>query len=240
MQSAHHFVYVGLRHSKFSESHGESYAAEKGFQTLDAFKGCGGIVRVAHIKHPACKLCYLARSALSHECHPRGENHSEPCPVGNIVHSADFVFDSVACPVFAASCAADAVMGECAAPHYIGARLIVFGVLHYLARLSDNGFQNAFAHPVGNLDIRRGSEVPFHDVSHHVGYAARCLIGRQRVCQLRVEQRELGAQHIVGAERYFYLVLGECNHRIAAALAAGGGNCEHNPDRQRLGRDALA
>ncbi len=119
------------------------------------------------------------------------------------VDGAQLMLHEMRGPVFTPSASADAVVGESAAPHYVGAGLVIVRTGHHFGGFRYYGFQQPFGQAVGHLYIFRRGEITLHDVDHHVGDATCRLIGRKSECQFRIQAGEFRPQSCIGPEREF-------------------------------------
>ena len=165
---------------------------------------------------------------VGHPSEPGGEHHGQAGAVGHVVEGTDFVLQEVGIPVLLAPYAAHTVVGQRAAPHQVGAGVVVIGAIHYAPALLNDGAEQSFAKTVGGFAMGCVGEVALHDVCHHVGNAAGRLEGRKGERQLGIHDGKHGAQHLGRAQTDLDEALAARDDGIARALATGGGNGEHH------------
>ena len=197
---------------------------EELFQVLD---------RSEHVGEEALEAL---RVALLDVPHPGWEHYRQAGAVGHVVVRGDLVLDAVGRPITMTGGGVEhAVVGDGGGPHEVRPAVIVLRLLEDAVRVPLDDAQHALAQLVGDVGVVVVDEVALEDVRHHVDDAARGLVVRQGVGQLRVEDGEDRPETLrAGALLLARVLVGDDG--VRAALAPRGRDGEDGADRKGVRR----
>ena len=213
------------------------YGAEEVFHCFDS--GEGGFFEICSagdIEYVCCELGEAFRVYFVDVACPASPDGCEACAVSDIIDSAEFMFQLVACPVTTAgSTSCEAVVREASGPHDFGSGAVVVWFFHEDTGVVNDSLHQGFADTVSDFHGFNVYEIAFHGVHKDVYTATFSLILRESVGEARVQDGEFRSAVICFCTASFFFCFFICNDTGTAHLASGGCNGKDYTDRETGG-----